>query len=265
VAVPKTPLTSTSYHRNIWVLDLKGGKPLDKQKEKIIDLIEYISSKKRKLKLITNFRGVPIQIDAGIIRCASNTGNVRLGVHRWQIAPLKTAQTIFIESDLFPNLLIAEIEQLDLDKGIVTLRGLRYVIGSMGDRKNIRVEPENRIHTELILGYGYRLKAEVADISLNGLSINLAKDDFPQDGLFMLQIPVEIRLGLPVPGESAIHDINVQGVIAYMNESQQSYRVGLLTFLKEPDLGFVRRYIFDRQTDILNEIQNLNSAILEMV
>ena len=247
------------------ILDLKGGEPLDEQNDKIIGLIEYIASKKRKLKLITNFRGVPIDIDAGIIRSSSITGNVRLGVHRWQIAPLKTAHTIFIESDLFPNLLVAEIEQLDLAKGVVTLRGLRYVIGSMGNRKNIRVQPENPILTELILGYGYRLKAAVADISLNGLSINLAKDDFPQDDLFMLQIPVEIRLGLPVPEEKAIHDIDVQGVIAYINESQQSYRVGLLTFLKEPDLGIVRRYIFDRQTEILNEIQNLNSVLLEVV
>ena len=237
---------------------------MDEQKDKIIDLIEYIASKKRKLKMIANFRGVPIHIDAGIIRCASNTGNVRLGVHRWQIAPLKTARTIFLESDLFPNLLVAEIEQLDLAKGIVTLRGLRYVIGSMGNRKSIRVQPENPILTELILGYGYRLKAEVADISLNGLSISLAKNDFPQNDLFMLQIPVEIRLGLPVPGERAIHDISVQGMIAYINESQQSYRVGLLTFLKEPDLGVVRRYIFDRQTEILNEVENLNSVILKI-
>ena len=238
---------------------------MDEQKDKIFGLIEYIASKKRKLKLILNFRGVPIDIDAGIIRCAASTGNVRLGVHRWQIAPLKTAHTIFIESDLFPNLLVAEIEQLDLVKGIVTLRALRYVIGSMGNRKNIRVQPENPILTELILGYGYRLKAAVADISLNGLSINLTKDDFPQDDLFMLQIPVEIRLGLPVPGERAIHDINVQGMITYINESQQSYRLGLLTYLKEPDLGIVRRYIFDRQTEILNEIQNLNSTMLEPI
>ena len=243
----------------------EGGEPLDEKKDKIIDLIEYIASKKRKLKLMINFRGVPVRIDAGIIRCTSNIGNVRLGVHRWQIAPLKTAHMIFIESDLFPNLIAAEIEQLDFTKGIVTLRGLRYVTGSMGNRKNIRVQPENPILTELILGYGYRLKATVADISLSGLSINLAKVDFPQEDLLMLQFPVEIRLGLPVPGEKAIHDINVQGRIAYINESQQSYRIGLLSFLKEPDLRIVRRYIFDRQTEILNEIQNLNSTILETI
>ena len=62
-----------------------------------------------------------------------------------------------------------------------------------------------------------------------------------------------------------IHDINVQAIIAYTNENQQTYRVGLLTFLKEPDLGILRRYIFDRQTEILNEIQQMNSALLEAV
>jgi hypothetical protein len=35
--------------------------------------------------------------------------------------------------------------------------------------------------------------------------------------------------------------------------------------LDEPDLGILRRYIFDRQTEILNEIQQMNSALLEAV
>jgi len=93
----------------------------------------------------------------------------------------------------------------------------------------------------------------------------MSKDDFPQDDLYILQIPVQIRLGLPFPGKQAIYDIDVQGMIAYTNESQRSYRVGLLTFLKEPDLGVVRRYIFDRQTEILNEIQEMNTSLLEVV
>lgn len=238
---------------------------MDEQKAKIGDFLEYIASQKRSLKLISNFRGAPVHVDAGIIRSSQTTGNVRLGVHHRQIACLKIADKILIQSDLFPNILIADIDQIELRKAIITLRGLRYVIGSMGNRKNMRVQPESPIHVEIIMGHGYRLQAEIADISLYGLSINLAKEDFPQDDLFILQIPIEIRLGLPVPGKRIIHDIIVQGMIAYTNENQRTYRIGILTFLKEPDLGIVRRYIFDRQTEILHEIQQMNSALLAAV
>jgi hypothetical protein len=238
---------------------------LDKQKEKFLELLEYIASQKRALKLTANYRGVPIHLDAGIIRCSQTSGNVRLSIHRHQVVSLKTAEKILLQSDLFPSILVADIEQLDLHKAIVTLQGLRYVIGSMGNRKNIRVQPESSIVAEIILGYGYRLQAKINDLSVNGISIDMSKDDFPQDDLYILQIPVQIRLGLPFPGKQAIHDIDVQGMIAYTNESQRSYRVGLLTFLKEPALGVVRRYIFDRQTEILNEIQEMNTSLLEAV
>jgi len=50
--------------------------------------------------------------------------------------------------------------------------------------------------------------------------------------------------------------------IAYNNESQQTCRIGLLTFVNELELRIVRGYIFDRQTEILNEIQQMNSALL---
>ena len=123
------------------------------------------------------------------------------------------------------------------------------------------------------MGHGYSLQGEMIDISLDGLSIRMAKDQFPQDDLYMLESPVEIHIGLPVyfPGnlpissQNAIYDISVQARIAYTKESQQTYRMGLLTFFKESDLSVLRRYIFDRQTEILNEIQQMNCALLEVI
>jgi hypothetical protein len=233
---------------------------MEKQKRQILADLEYISSQKRTVDLVANFRGVPISVTADVIRCSQTTGGVRLRLHHHQIHFLKTVDKILINSDLFRSLLIGELTQIDLHTNILTLERLRYVTGSMGNRKNMRVQPESPIHVEIIMGHGYSVQGEMIDISREGLSVRLVKDDFPEDNLFILQIPVEIRLGLPVSGKAAIHDLAFQGMIAYTNESQQTYRVGLLAFLKEPDLGILRRYIFDRQTELLHEIQQMDAV-----
>jgi len=164
-------------------------------------------------------------------------------------------------------MLIGDVDQIVIDRAIITLRNLHYVTGSMGNRRNMRVQPESPIHVEVIMGHGYSLRGEMIDISLEGLSIHLKKKLFPPDDIYVLETPVEIRLGLPVclpnSGKDAIHDISVQARIAYINENQQTYRVGLLTFSKEHDLKILRRYIFDRQTEIFAEIQQMNSTLQE--
>jgi hypothetical protein len=171
---------------------------MDGQSHEILDLLNYIAAQKRTLNLITNFRGIPINLTAIIIRCSQATGTLRLRVHHRQIVSLKAAGRVMVQSNLFPNMLVGDIDQIDFHKAIIILRGLRYVTGSMGSRKNIRVQPEKHIHVEVITGHGYSLLGEMIDISLDGLSILLVKDHIPHGTVFHPQTPVEIRLGLPV-------------------------------------------------------------------
>ena len=242
---------------------------MEEQKRQILNDLDYIASQNRTLNLFTNFRGIPIHIVAGIIRCSHTTGVVRLRVPNHQISSLKVDDKILVQSDLFRSKLVGVINHIDSHTTIITLEGIRYVTGSMGNRENLRVQPENPIHLEIIMGHGFRVLGELIDISQGGLSIKLTKNNFPEDNLYILQIPVEIRFGLPVnlpvSGKCTIHDSSVQAIIAYANESQQTYRLGLLTSLKEPDLRVLRRYIFDRQTEILSEIQQMNRVLPEVV
>ncbi len=238
---------------------------MDDQNGMILDNLSYIASQKRTVGLITNFRGIPINLSASVIRSSPTTRKARLCVHHRQIISLKTADQILVQSDLFSDMVIADIDQVDLHSKIINLYNLRYVTGSMGNRKNVRVQPESPLHAEIVTSHGYNLLGEIIDISLDGLSIQLTNDSLPNDDLLTPQKPVEIRLGLPATDKNSIHDMVFQAEIAYIKEGQQTYRIGLLTFLDGPDQQVMRRYIFDRQTAILNEIQQLNSALLEIV
>ena len=232
---------------------------------RILEDLLYISSQNRTLNLISNFRGIPINLSASIIRCSFTSKKARLCIHHRQIISLKATDQILVQSDLFPEMVVADIDQVNLQSKIINLQNLRYVTGSMGNRKNVRVQPENPLHTEIITSLGYNLLGEVIDISLDGLSIQLKKECLPHDNLIAPKSIVEIRLGLPGLSKNSIYDLNIQAEIAYIKEGQLTHRIGLLTFLKKSDQQMMRRYIFDRQTSILNEINQINNAFLQGV
>jgi hypothetical protein len=238
---------------------------MDEEFREILENLNYVAAQKRTVNLITNFRGVPINLSASVIRCSQANGRVRLNVHHRQIVSLKTADQILVQSNLFSKMVIADIGQIDLHKKIISLKNLRYVTGSMGNRKNVRVQPESPLHAEIITDHGFSVLGEIIDISLDGLSVYLEKNDLPDDELFNPEMPVEIRLGLPWANKNTIHDISVAAKVAYANQNASHLRMGLVTLLNEADQQVMRRYIFDRQTEILKEIQQMNSAMLEAV
>ncbi len=238
---------------------------MDDQKRKIIEDLSYIAAQKRTVNLISNFRGIPINLSASVIRYSPSTQKVRLCIHHRQIVSIKTADQILVQSDLFPEMVIANIDQIDFRSKIISLRNLGYVSGSMGNRKNIRVQPESPLIAEINSDHGFNLLGEIIDISLEGLSIQLDQDSLPKDDLFIPQSSVKIQLGLPGSGNDSIHDMTIQAEVAYIKESQQTCRIGLLTFPGEYDQQVMRRYIFDRQTAILNEIKHINNALLQNI
>ena len=81
--------------------------------------------------------------------------------------------------------------------------------------------------------------------------------------LFTPQASVEISLALPQQDGVGLQDIKIQAKVAYVNDSQRTYRIGLLTFPTDPDKDILRRYIFDRQTEILAEIQRMYNRLLD--
>jgi hypothetical protein len=229
----------------------------------ILENLTYIASQNRTVTLITNFRGVPIPLSALVIRSSPTDGRVRLCIHHRQIVALKTADQALMQSDLFAATVMAHIDEVDFHSQIVTLSNLRYVTGSMGKRKNVRVQPESPIHAEIITSHGFNLRGEIIDISLDGLSVRLSKNDLPGEEMLAPQAFVEIKLGLPGSQPATIHDLSIQAQIAYIKTEASFERIGLLAFPDEGDIQIIRRYIFDRQTEILTEIQEMNRSLLK--
>ena len=239
------------------------GEIMSDVSQKILNDFAYIASKRRMVNLITNFRGIPINLTVSVIRCSSAKRKVRLYALHRQIVSLKNTGKIFVQSDLFPHMVIADIDHIDLHTKIIILGNLCYACGSMGQRKNVRVQPENPLHAEIETDHGYKLSGEIIDLSLDGLSVGVQHDALPDDDLLAPQTSVEINVALPVGDQGSLRDIAIPAKIVYTKQGQQTCRVGLMTCLDEIDREILRRYIFDRQTEILEEIQRMNNGMLE--
>jgi hypothetical protein len=213
------------------------------EERSILENLQYIATQQRTVTLISNFRGVPIQLVAFVIRSSQN-GGVRLCINHRQMIALKVADQTLVQSDLFSEMVIADIDQVDLHTNIVTLSNLQYVTDSRGKRKNVRVQPESPIHAEIIANHGFNLLGEVIDISLDGLSVRLSDNNLGLSiqlsdsslkiaDLLKPQTSVEVRLGLPGSEQDLIHDLTIEAKIAYVNANRNAYRIGLMTYLHE--------------------------------
>jgi hypothetical protein len=229
----------------------------------ILDDLRYIAACKRTVTLITNFRGVTIQLSAFVIQISQSNQRVRLRVNHRQVTALKVADLVLVQSDLFAKTVMAEIAQVHHRSQVVVLENLHYAIGSIGQRKNMRVQPEKPILVEMVSAHGFSLLGEMIDLSLNGLSVKLPANNLPTRDFLAPETPVEIYLGLPEHG-GGIHDLKLSAKVAYTKTNNQICRIGLLTSPVEADQQVIRHYIFDRQTEILNEIQQMNRNLMKM-
>ena len=94
--------------------------------------------------------------------------------------------------------------------------------------------------------------------------MSLDNDGLSTVDMLTPQSNVEVRLGLPGYKKDQIHDLIIPAKVAYTRPSKTKTRIGLKSFLDKMDVHLVRRYIFDRQTEILNEIKQMNQGLLEI-
>ena len=232
------------------------------QQIEILENLTYIATQNRSINLVTNFRGMPINLSGHIIRVSHVTGTVRVCSHQRQMMPIRKTDQLFLQSELFPLMVVAEIGDFNLRNQIITLKDLRYVNGSVGNRKNVRVQPETPLLTEITTNQGYKIQGNMIDISMIGVSIELDVTNSLINEVLPSQSQVDIQFVLPIQGQ--LENLIIPARVANLRADKilGIFRVGLLTLLNDQNQQIVRRYVFDRQTRIFNTIRKINNDML---
>ncbi len=217
----------------------------------ILTALRKIFIAKKDIKLINVYKGVPISF-AGRVASVSNE-SVLLHINKYQTVCIKQVHYTYMRDALLAQVVRADITTLDFAKNLAVASFFSYAGTTIGDRTQIRVEPEEGL--PVVISNGIYSKAEVINLSIRGLGILIDQGSFTTRAFGVGQ-HVDLRLALPIINQAPI---NLSGVVKSVNpiEYSKKFRLGIQTFPDAPVELILSKYVTQRQAEILREIKSL--------
>jgi hypothetical protein len=155
----------------------------------------HIAREKQEIRLINEYKGVPIAYSATILDVGSAA--IRVKTEKYQIVCFYRERSTVILGDLLPRAIGARIMLLDSKNMEATLSKFHFVGVGVGNRTQVRVEPDPTINGLVRSGDTHlEVKGELADISEDGLGIYIGYEAY-LPGYW--QKGVEARIFLRIP------------------------------------------------------------------
>lgn len=234
------------------------------------------------VKLLNVYKGLPISYDAHI----NSVGSSDLQVHsnRFQLACLYYQRETYLFGDEFPFLLRSDVISLNLGKENATLTNLEVAQKGIGNRSQIRVEPEEPLVARIRFeGSPMELLAPIVDISAEGGAAEFENYMFPMR-LCRLGSQVAISITLPdtisqkikkfptkpLPTTSELRRefagavvLSTTGKVTSIRLDQEAgrYRVGMRLFFKDLARTVILQYISQRQSEIIRDLGILTDEL----
>jgi len=143
-------------------------KPLDE----ILAIFQQASREKKNIRLINVYKGFPISYPGTVITVDKK--ELKVKTEAFQAVCLYLDKETYIQSDMFPAIVRANVTGLEFNKLEVTLSAFRYVVGGIGDRTQVRVGPKEPLEGTIQSKERHTIvRAELADLSLDGLAVYL--------------------------------------------------------------------------------------------
>ena len=179
-----------------------------------------------------------------------------VATHYGQNISLLPATKIIIHCDLFPQPIQAVVDSVDVHHRSAVLKNMIYLTNSEDGRKETRVQPNEMLKARVIHRGKSEHSGDIADISVEGISLILKCGNQDIEPILSPKTSVQLIARLPISGQSRRVDLSFWATVSYINPlpEEREFRVGFMTYPSDQDRVILRRYIFDRQTELFNEI-----------
>lgn len=171
-------------------------------REEIHILLQRIAERPRSIGLINTYKSLPIAYPAAVISHDGNSAIVK--TEQLQVLCVSRDSYTYLQSEVFPAIVKAQALEVDFQHDQVLLNEFNYVMGSIGKRMQVRVEPSDPI-VGLIFGKDENrtIVCEIADISLDGLGIFITEEiDIKKE--YPPGTHVTIHFRLPIGSDPAL-------------------------------------------------------------
>lgn len=209
----------------------------------IIADLQYVMETSQELDILNFYEGFPITCKARVETIERDA--VILTVEPPGSVCLESQEQTIVLSRGLPEAVRARVVTFDLLNGLLRLSDFTYIGSHFGDRKLARVQPEDTITVELEVD-DEKYTGTLVDVSLSGVGV------YTQDTIF--QRGQTLRLTLPLPEGKVI----LPGKILNTSETPEApMRLSIGFTRNAQEIAVVMRYIKDRRTEILTEIERM--------
>lgn len=140
--------------------------------EEILSLFLQINREKKEIKLINVYKGFPISYPGKVIAVGKKA--IKVKTEAFQTVCLYLDKETYVQSEIFPAVVKANVAELDFNKLDATLSSFKYMVGGVGNRTQVRVEPKEPMEGLIQSKERHTVvRGELADLSLDGLAVYL--------------------------------------------------------------------------------------------
>jgi hypothetical protein len=226
--------------------------------DEILAFLEYIRSQNRLVSIVNTYKGVSYSLSVNLLRVSPQEGTITISTLQRQYMSLLPNIQVNIHCDLFPFIVRARVAAVDNAHRSAVLHAFSYERSIDENRSHMRFEPRQTINVRVHIEKGAQLEGIVHDISIEGISILLKDLNATDQESLQAGISTRLLLAIPLNPNDTPHMFNIPGKVMYANpiEGEQT-RLGLQIYPVMAEQALLRRYIFDRQTEIFQTINPL--------
>ncbi len=258
-----------------------------------INLFRQVARNRSEIRLLNIYKGLPISYETNVESVVAS--EIKVPSSRHQIACLYYQGESYLQGAELPFIIRSEVVSLNLAREYVTFSNFEAARRNVGNRAQIRVEPEEPLIVSLkFTGSASEFLAPVTDISVNGASIYFESFMFPAR---VCQPGNELTMTLPLPdsisnklrklsqkpkldgrkGTAPLRPnatggldgrivITAHGkVVAVRPEPHLSrFRVSTQLFFKDLSQMVISQYISQRQSEIIQDLRLLSEELYKV-
>jgi hypothetical protein len=228
---------------------------MNNETDEILAYLEYIRSQNRLVSVVSSYKGVSYSLIVNILSLSPKEKSITISTqHRQNMSLLKNT-TIDVHSDLFPFPVYANVSDVNTQRKTAVLNNFEYKRGLSEHRSHVRVQPGKAIPIILNCENGVQYKAYIWDISLNGVAVIFKEEPGDAEGAFQSDKSVRLSFNIQVADAASPHSFTIPAKIIYAALIEGGrYRIGMEIFPTLNDQSLLRRFIFDRQTELYQEV-----------
>ncbi len=164
--------------------------------ENLKEVFLRMAQDEKATNLLNVYKGVPLSFPAKIIEVGD--AYIRVLAETHQMVSMYLEKSTLIQSVELPEIIQAEVIELDIKKHLALLANFRFMEKGIGNRSEVRIEPRDPLPSKLEdRGEQMTLKGELADISREGLGIYLETAFFSNKIIYQNAI-IDVLFTLPV-------------------------------------------------------------------